>query len=237
MYRHVPGLDAAETTSVVEAEPGVFWIGSAGQGLRQFDPADRAGPHLPPRAQRAGSLPSDFVEQVKLDRQGAVWAVTWRGLARWEPASEQFVTYLPAGAPMELTFHTATFARTGVVWIGSNLGMHRLDPVGQTLQWFRHDKGDATSLSNDRVNSIHEAADGSMWIGTQNGLDHWDSNAKAVKHYGPEDGLPGSARELHPRRRCTPALDEHRSRHLATGARDRTVHRRTARPTDCPAST
>jgi streptogramin lyase len=98
-YRHVPGLDAAETTSAVEAEPGVFWIGSAGQGLWRF--IQRTGQvqtfrHDP---RRPGSLPSDFVEQVKLDRQGAVWAVTWRGLARWEPASEQFVTYLPAGAP------------------------------------------------------------------------------------------------------------------------------------------
>ena len=50
----------------------------------------------------------------------------------------------------------------------------------------------SSSLSNDRVNSIHEAADGSIWIATQSGLDHWDANARPVRRYTPEDGLPGS---------------------------------------------
>lgn len=191
-YRDLPALRGDETTSVVESSPGVFWIGTAGQGLRQYDQRTGRVRRFRHEPRRAASLPSDFVEQVKLDTHGAVWAVTWRGLARWEPASERFVTYMPAEAPQELTLHTATFARNGIIWIGSNLGLHRFDPVAHTFQWFRHDKGNATSLSNDRVNSIHEAADGSVWIGTQSGLDHWDSHARPVRHYTQEDGLPGS---------------------------------------------
>ncbi len=191
-YRDVPSLAADETTSIMESEPGVFWIGTAGQGLRRLDQRTgqvRTFRHEP---RRAASLPSDFVEQIRIDGRGAVWAVTWRGLARWEPASDQFETFMPLAAPQDLTFHTATFARNGVVWIGSNLGVHRLDPVARRFEWFRHDRNDATSLSNDRVNSIHEAADGSLWIGTQSGLDHWDSNARLIKRYSEEDGLAGS---------------------------------------------
>lgn len=191
-YRDVPSLAGEETTSVVEGETGVLWIGTAGMGLRRVDQRTGRTTTFRHDERRAGSLPSDFVEQVRVDRQGTVWAVTWRGLARWEPASERFVTFMPAAAPQELTFHTATFARNGVIWIGSNLGVHRLDPGGAQFAWFRHDRRDATSLSNDRVNSIHEAADGSIWIGTQGGLDHWDANARPVARYGEAEGLPGS---------------------------------------------
>lgn len=191
-YRDVPGLAADETTSIVESEPGVLWIGTAGQGLRRLD--QRTGQLTTFRHEpgRAGSLPSDFVEQVRLDRHGAVWAVTWRGLARWQPASRQFQTFMPDAPPPELTFHTATFGRNGVVWIGSNLGVHRLDPGGPRFDWFRHHRNDPTSLSNDRVNSIHEATDGSLWIGTQSGLDHWDANAKPLQRYTEADGLAGT---------------------------------------------
>ncbi len=191
LNRDVPALRGDETTSAVEGAPGVLWFGTAGRGLRQLDQRTgrvRTFRHQP---RRATSLPSDFVEQVKVDRHGAIWAVTWRGLARWEPVSAQFVTVMPVGAPQELTLHTATFARNGIVWIGSNLGLHRFDPAAQRFQWFRHDKSAETSLSNDRVNSIHEAADGSIWIGTQAGLDHWDANGTAIRRYTHEDGLPG----------------------------------------------
>lgn len=192
-YRDVPGLERIETTSIVEGAPGVYWIGTAGQGLRQFD--QRSGRmktfrHAP---RRASSLPSDFVERVTLDTKGAVWAVTWRGLAKWEPESDRFETLRPEGAPEELTMHTAMFARNGTVWMGSNLGVHRFDPATRTFRWFRHARGDETSLSNDRVNSILESSDGSVWIGTQIGLDHWDASGKPISRYGPQSGIPGTA--------------------------------------------
>ena len=47
-------------------------------------------------------------------------------------------------------------------------------------------------MSNDRVNAIHEAADGTVWIGTQNGLDHWDASARPVERYTEADGLSGN---------------------------------------------
>ncbi|MEO7998755.1 MAG: two-component regulator propeller domain-containing protein [Gemmatimonadaceae bacterium] len=192
-YRDVPGVEREETTSAVESAPGVFWIGTAGQGLLQFDQRSGKVKTFRHDARRSNSLPSDFVEQVKLDGNGAVWAVTWRGLARFDSATSGFATVMPDGAPPELTFHTATFAASGVVWIGSNLGLHRFDPRDRTFQWFRHDNKDESSLSNDRVNSILESADGSIWIGTPVGLDHWNANAKPVARFTQTEGLPGTA--------------------------------------------
>lgn len=191
-YRDVAAFRSDETTSMVQDADGALWIGTAGQGLKQYDPRTGAVKIYRHDPESTASLPSNYVEQVTRDRSGRVWAVTWRGLARWEPDGGAFLTYMPEAAPEGLTFHTATFGRNGVIWIGSNLGLHRFDPETQRFQWFRHDKRDPQSLSNDRVNSIHEAADGTLWIGTQNGLDHWDANASPLAHYADSDGLSGN---------------------------------------------
>lgn len=191
-YAEHPLFRSEETTSMVESEPGVFWIGTAGQGLKRYDRRTgrvttyRHDPDVPE------SLPSDFVEQVKLDPKGAVWAVTWRGLARWDPLADRFANFLPNDAPSGLTLHTVTFGSGGVMWIGSNLGLHRVNAGRDHVDWFRHDRTRAGSLSNDRVNAIHEAPDGSVWIGTQNGLDHWDANARPIHRYTEADGLAGN---------------------------------------------
>lgn len=191
-YAEHPLFRSDETTSMVESPPGVFWIGTAGQGLRRYDRHTERITSYRHHPAVSGSLPSDFVEQVKLDHNGDVWAVTWRGLARWDPAADRFVTFLPKNAPIGLTLHTVTFGHSGVIWIGSNLGLHRVEANREHVEWFRHDRTRAGSLSNDRVNAIHEARDGSIWIGTQNGLDHWDRNARPIRRYTDADGLAGN---------------------------------------------
>jgi signal transduction histidine kinase/ligand-binding sensor domain-containing protein len=191
-YRDIAALRDDETTSAVESEPGLLWIGTAGGGLVRYETRRGRVARFRHDPARSGGLPSDFVEQVKVDGHGSVWAVTWRGLARWDADAEQFVTYLPGGAPPELTLHTATFARSGVIWIGSNLGLHRYDPATGRVRWLRHDRNDPASLGNDRVNAILEGADGSVWVGTPSGLDRWDPDATQVRHYARSDGLSGS---------------------------------------------
>lgn len=190
--RDVRELRDIETSSVVVEKSGILWFGTAGRGVRRLDPRSGRVTTYRHAENNPASLPSDFVEQMKLDAQGAVWAVTWRGLARIDSAGERFEAIVPPNAPAELTLHTATFAPNGVVWMGSNLGVHRFDPITRRFEWFRHSNDDPTSLSNDRVNSIHVASDGSVWIGTQGGLDHWDEQARPLERFAQGDGLAGS---------------------------------------------
>jgi signal transduction histidine kinase len=138
------------------------------------------------------SLPTNFVEKVAQDSAGSVWAVTWKGLARWNPLTNDFTTYVPEHAPNGLDFHTVLFARDGLIWIGTNLGLYRLNLNGNQFTLFRYDPHDSSSLSNDRVNTIHQAGDGSLWVGTQNGLDQLDSNGVVLAHFTERDGLVGN---------------------------------------------
>jgi signal transduction histidine kinase/ligand-binding sensor domain-containing protein len=192
VYKEVAPLSANETTSMVESSPGIFWIGTAGEGLKRY--VERSGRltsylHDP---LKSTSLPSNFVEKVARDSTGSVWAVTWGGLARWNPLTNDFTTYVPEHAPNGLNFHAVLFARNGLIWIGTNLGLYRFNLTSNQFTLFAYDRHNPSSLSNDRVNTIHEAGDGSLWVGTQNGLDHLDPNGVALAHFSEQDGLAGN---------------------------------------------
>ena len=192
LYKEVAPLSADETTSMVESSPGIFWIGTAGQGLKRYE--ERSGRltsyfHDP---SKRTSLPSNFVEKVAQDSAGSIWAVTWEGLAHWHPLTNDFTTYMPEHAPDGLNFHTVLFARDGLIWIGTNLGLYRFNQNGNQFTLFRYDPHNPSSLSNDRVNTIHQAGDGSLWVGTQNGLDQLDSKGVLLAHFTEREGLVGN---------------------------------------------
>ena len=78
------------------------------------------------------------------------------------------------------------------LWLGTaQSGLHRFDPRhGITI--YARDPDDPRSLSDDRVNSIYFDHSGVMWVGTQNGLDPFDSNTGSFKTYYEQDGLAGN---------------------------------------------
>jgi signal transduction histidine kinase len=49
------------------------------------------------------------------------------------------------------------------------------------------------TLSDNRVNSVYFDRSGTMWVGTQNGLDKFDSKTGTFTVYTRRDGLPGNA--------------------------------------------
>jgi ligand-binding sensor domain-containing protein/signal transduction histidine kinase len=192
LNKDVAPLSADETTSMVESSPSIFWIGTAGHGLKRYDEkSGRLTSYLHDPSNHS-SLPSNFVERVAQDSTGSVWAVTWAGLARWNPLTNDFTAYMPEHAPNGLNLHTVLFGRNGLIWIGTNLGLYRFSLSSNQFTLFGYDRHNPTSLSNDRVNSIHEAADGSLWVGTQNGLDKLDPNGVILAHFTERNGLAGN---------------------------------------------
>src|SRR5262249_17389480 len=149
LYKEIAPLSAVETTSMVASSPGIFWIGTAGQGLKRYDERSGRLTSYVHDASKHTSLPSNFVEKVAQDSTGSVWAVTWAGLARWNPLTNDFTTYVPEHAPNGLNFHTVLFARDGLIWIGTNLGLYRFNPSSNQFTLFQYDQHNLSSLSND----------------------------------------------------------------------------------------
>ena len=69
--------------------------------------------------------------------------------------------------------------------------MQRIDPATGAATAFQHND-DPGSVADNRINSIYQAQDGAVWIGTQNGLDLFDPRAKRFVHFNERDGLAGN---------------------------------------------
>jgi signal transduction histidine kinase len=78
------------------------------------------------------------------------------------------------------------------MWLGGNMGLHRFDHLTEHFTIYNHNPDDSTSLSDNRVNSVYFDRAGTLWVGTQNGLDKFDPKTNTFRTYSERDGIAGN---------------------------------------------
>jgi signal transduction histidine kinase/ligand-binding sensor domain-containing protein len=184
---------AADVVSICEDRSGSLWVGTYGHGLHRFD--RRTGKFKTYRHNPGDpySLGSDIVTRLLVDHNGTLWAGTDDGLNRFDAVTEHFTTYKlepQSGVPyIELVED-----RLGKIWIGTeSSGLRHFDPATGQFAEYEHDENFPGTLSDNRVNSVHFDRSGTMWVGTQNGLDKFNPQTGSFSAFTQRDGLPGNA--------------------------------------------
>lgn len=115
---------------------------------------------------RAQGLPSDAVYGLTSDRQGQLWLATDAGAVQWsDPRARRWP--LPAGFSGARVLHLREDA-AGEVWLGSLLGLLRLDPGAEgDAGWTA--LGPAEGLPGLQVWATHQDQSGRIWILTDLG--------------------------------------------------------------------
>jgi signal transduction histidine kinase len=138
-------------------------------------------------------LSSDLVARLFIDRAGTLWATTFNGLNRFDPATSHFTVYKADKQSAGQIYLDVKQDRQGALWLGTHYsGLQRFDPTTEQFTVYKHNANDPTSLSNNRVNSVYFDHSGTMWAGTQDGLDKFDPKTGGFKTYYQEDGLSGN---------------------------------------------
>jgi PAS domain S-box-containing protein len=182
-----------DVITVSEDRSGNLWAGTYNHGLLRLDrrtgkfqiyshnPAD---PH---------SLSNDIVTRLLVDHNGAFWVATNDGLNRFDPATGRFTVY-KLDEQRIVHYLALVEDRQGALWLGTDSsGLQRFDPATGRFTTYEHDIDRPLTLSDNRVNSVHFDRSGTMWLGTQNGLDKFDSKTGTFTAYTRRDGLPGNA--------------------------------------------
>jgi ligand-binding sensor domain-containing protein len=172
---------------------GNLWIGTYNQGLLRFD--RRTGQFKTYQHNPADpySLSNNIVTRLIVDRTGTLWAATWDGLNRFDAATERFTSYKPDPRTKTLYYLELVEGPEGALWLGAHAsGLHRFDPATGQFTIFEHDVNRPGTLSDNRVNSVYFDRSGTTWVGTQNGLDSFDSKTGTFTVYTRRDGLPGN---------------------------------------------
>lgn len=199
-YRHDPAnprsLAADTVLGTVEDRAGFLWFGTWGGGLNRFDRRTgtfKAYRHDP---KNPASLSQDYIRSLLLDRQGNVWVGTEDGLNRLDRATGRFTVYRFEGPLETRIYRVLAESPDGAMWMGTyERGLQRLDVRTGRIDLFQSDSKRRGSLSNNRVNALCVDRTGTLWVGTQNGLNRLDRNTGEFTIFDERDGLPNNAIE------------------------------------------
>jgi ligand-binding sensor domain-containing protein/signal transduction histidine kinase len=193
MYRFSgPGLASPDVISIMEDRSGALWVGTFNGGLFRFDRATDRFKAYRYDPQNPHSLSNDIVSRMLVDRDGVLWIATWDGLNRFDASTDQFTRYYFDPERKDILYLDLVQGPGGQLWLGTHsLGLQRLDSNGRFMS-YQHQPGNADSVSDSRVNSVHFDRSGTMWVGTQNGLDRLDPKTSKFTVYTQRDGLAGN---------------------------------------------
>ena len=184
--------------SMVQDRQGRLWVASY-EGIYRYDLDTQTYQRFFHDPQDPGGLPEKIVFDVFEDRDGGIWAVTENYVSRLTDAALgrfQSYQYTEQTSIGEFTFPATYQDAQGYLWLASQQGLVRFDPVNGSFRHYRHDPGQPSSLSNDIVLSIcpdPEEPDRYLWLGTSGGgLNRMDLDAETFQHFTEADGLPNN---------------------------------------------
>lgn len=190
LFQHIDeakGLPDSTVFQVMQDHKGAMWFGTRngvarydGISMRVFQSED----------DNPQSLSHNDAGGVLEDRTGAIWVRTWGGgFNRLDPATETFQVFRHTPSdPKSLSedrVQTHYEDSQGVVWAGTfSKGLNRFDRETETFTRFSAD-GQPGAISHNRIWSICEARDETLWVGTQGGLNRFNRSNEtftAFKH-------------------------------------------------------
>jgi ligand-binding sensor domain-containing protein/signal transduction histidine kinase len=185
-----PGKNS-DVLAIREDRSGRLWVGTFSHGLYRFDRRTGQFTRFQHNPADPYSLSNDIVPRLLIDHDGTLWAATWDGLDHLDPATERFKTYRPGsqGIYIEMVEDSK-----GALWLGTHAsGLQRFEPETGQFAFYQHDIHRPGTLSDNRVTSVHFDRSGTMWVGTQNGLNKLDPKTGTFTVYTQHDGLAGNA--------------------------------------------
>jgi len=127
------GLSEMRVRDIAEDAQRNLWIATRASGLLLLDPVSghfRIYQH----DSQPGSLSSDQVSGVCVDRSGIVWAGALNGLNRFDPATQLFTTYDQSDGLTNSNVSRILEDERGDLWISTENGLSRFNPREKTFK-------------------------------------------------------------------------------------------------------
>lgn len=164
-YAHVEGdptsLPNNQVSSVYEDSAKRLWVGTNG-GVSLYNPGNETFQTFAHDRTRSSSLAGNNVRSISEDRNGLLWVGTGNnGVSRWNSRSWSLGHRIPQWLPEVSMINAFADAPNNGLWIGSTMGVKRLDAAGQVTT-----VADEKTLGDSMVMSLLTDREGQLWIGT-----------------------------------------------------------------------
>ena len=169
---------------LTEGKDGTLWIGTEGGGLIRFsDGVFRL-------YSTNDGLSDGFVRSVMEDRSGAIWIGTDNGLFQLPNSRADRVIRVDGTTDFPpIAVHALLQDRSGRIWVGGS----RLISLGTEPGAGPREYKLPGHYSENRVKSILQATDGTVWVGTVSGLQELRPGSPAFANL---PGIHGTVRVL-----------------------------------------
>lgn len=179
-------LSDMSVNSITEDNKGNLWI-ATDYGLNKYNPASSVFRHY---FSDEGLL-SDTINCLLTDKEGNIWIGTKKGINFLKQGSGKFVTFKDITSTDSLFYHsisTLFIDSKFILWIGTENGLLQwkiksADKKQHEIITLQHDATDIHSISNNHITSIIEDSEGVIWIGTENGLNEYNTELGNFNRY------------------------------------------------------
>ncbi len=177
-YRNNPAdsesLADDHVVALFKDREGNIWTGLHASGPNHFSTRPPRFEQFRRDPSNPNGLTTNFIDAFHMDRRGRLWIGTDDALIRVDRKTGEY-TRFSAGLDVKPTIVSIAEDRNGTIWIGTyRHGLARLDETTGRFTVYRHRADDPASLSNDAVHRVYVDRQGTLWAGTNDGLNRFD---------------------------------------------------------------
>jgi two-component system, sensor histidine kinase ChiS len=136
----------------------------------------------------ATSLSHNYVNDIKLTRDGVLWVATRAGIDKFEPSTQAFIHYpIPADERLNLSANDVAVIHedlNGRLWLGTHNGLYDFNRETNQFTWHDISENASPQELSRVVWSVVGDQDGIIWLGTQtHGIIRFDPAKENFRHF------------------------------------------------------
>lgn len=182
-----PSISSSELNCVLDDEHApVMWVGTKSEGLNSFNYQTEEWHCYLHDDKDKQSLITNDITDIQHAPDGNLWIATyWKGVEYFDVKTGKFTHYNyknVKGMPQSELWCVLDIGN-GVVLAGHvRHGLSIIDTHNRTARNFQHQSGDAGSISGNEVNCVYKDRNGTIWVGTNSGVDVFDQLNQRFVH-------------------------------------------------------
>lgn len=191
VYTHNPkdplSIPAGKIMVAYEDSKSRLWFGFQGSGLSRLDRSNGIFKNYSHDKNDDSSISNSIVNAIYEDLEGNLLIGTNHGLNRYIESTDSFeCSYMGINheSLAENLIYSIVEDDNDNLWLGSyTRGITVLKNQTGELTYYRNDKDDPNSLSDNLIRSIFIDSENQIWICTNNGLNLFESETETFKHF------------------------------------------------------